>query len=76
MPIYEYKCSECNKIFELLVRSSDNIAEIVCPVCGSKSVKKVMSSYAAFNSSSESFDYNDSGSSCPSCGCDGGSCGI
>ncbi len=31
MPLYSYSCITCDKEFELLVRSSD---EIVCPTCG------------------------------------------
>ena len=76
MPIYEYKCLECNKIFEEFIRNSNDLGELLCPNCGSKSIKRIMSSYSAFNASSENLDYGDSGSSCPTCGCDGGSCDV
>jgi len=40
MPIYDYICSECDKIFEALVRGS---APPPCPECGSTKVQKLVS---------------------------------
>ena len=40
MPIYDYRCHECDKTFELLVRPS--IAP-VCPSCGSEQLEKLLS---------------------------------
>lgn len=40
MPIYDYRCSDCNKVSELLVRSSVAPA---CPACGSRHLEKQMS---------------------------------
>lgn len=42
MPIYEYLCEDCNEKFEVLVRSSTK-PDLVCPVCGSRKVVKVIS---------------------------------
>ncbi len=80
MPIFEYKCNDCNKKFEVLHKSSANLEEVVCPDCQSKNHKKLLSSFSASTSSS-SFE---SGSSCsdgnsgvPSYGgCAGGMCGL
>ncbi|MCK5505222.1 MAG: zinc ribbon domain-containing protein [Thermodesulfovibrionia bacterium] len=46
MPVYEYKCLKCNKIFSLLQSLSpvDNNTE--CPRCSSKEVKKIFSSFS------------------------------
>jgi putative FmdB family regulatory protein len=34
MPLYEFQCNDCGKVFEILVRNArDNRAE--CPHCGS-----------------------------------------
>ncbi|HDN79671.1 MAG: zinc ribbon domain-containing protein [Chloroflexi bacterium] len=41
MPIYEYRCQDCGRQVELLVRSED--AEIRCPYCGSSSLEKLLS---------------------------------
>ena len=40
MPIYDYRCSDCSKTFELLVRVS---ADPVCPICGSLRLEKLVS---------------------------------
>ncbi len=40
MPIYEYRCLECDRVSEILVFSS---FEPECPLCGSKRLKKIMS---------------------------------
>lgn len=43
MPIYEYACRKCEKIFEeLVVRKSDE-AEVRCPACSSARVDRVLS---------------------------------
>ena len=48
MPIYEYRCEECNEPFEVFVRSSSkqadpDVAYPPCPKCGSQRVKKAVS---------------------------------
>ena len=43
MPIFEYKCSNCNNIFEVLTFSKHNNGA-VCKQCGSKEVHKIISS--------------------------------
>jgi len=43
MPIYDYRCSDCNKTFDLLVRSSTVPA---CPECGSQKLEKLVSTLA------------------------------
>lgn len=37
MPIYEYKCPKCGKVFEEWVKSSEAHKEEKCPVCGTPS---------------------------------------
>jgi putative FmdB family regulatory protein len=43
MPIYEYRCEECDEPFEVFVRSSSRQADPTCPKCGSQKVKKAVS---------------------------------
>lgn len=76
MPVYEYKCNSCSKIFELFVRSSEDMSDIRCPECNADSVKRIMSSYSAFGSQQGDSDLSGSSNSYPSCGCGGSSCGI
>jgi len=40
MPIYEYRCRDCESVFETLVRGGDAVA---CPYCGSSSLDKLLS---------------------------------
>ncbi len=42
MPLFEFSCTSCNQSFEELVRSSEAIPEVSCPVCGSSEIKKKM----------------------------------
>jgi|TARA_B110000967_G_scaffold167055_1_gene175388 putative FmdB family regulatory protein len=42
MPIYEYKCSNCEHQFELIQKFSDQPAE-TCPECSAKSIQKLVS---------------------------------
>jgi putative FmdB family regulatory protein len=43
MPIFEYKCQQCDKDFEKLVYGSN--PEIFCPQCGSNDVNKKFSTF-------------------------------
>ncbi len=73
MPIYEFKCSGCGKVFEGLFKSSSDIGAAACPACKSKDVKKLMSTFAPSMGGSKDFACNTP-SACPSSGCCGGSC--
>lgn len=45
MPIYEFKCLECNEYFEILVtRSTEDEVEMGCPSCRSENFERVLSS--------------------------------
>ncbi len=41
MPVFEYRCQDCGKDFEKLVRKDGQ--EVVCPDCGSENVEKKLS---------------------------------
>lgn len=44
MPIYEFKCLECDEFFEILVtRSSKEDVEMGCPKCRSENFERVLS---------------------------------
>jgi putative FmdB family regulatory protein len=45
MPLYEYECDACGERFERIQKFSDPLVEI-CPNCGKKKVKKLVSSPA------------------------------
>jgi putative FmdB family regulatory protein len=44
MPIFEYECAACGRLFEELVMSSSQ--EIACPHCGSTEIEKLVSRIA------------------------------
>ncbi len=48
MPIYEFRCLECNDLFEILLMNDDDKAEMRCPKCKGENFERVLSS-AAFN---------------------------
>jgi len=72
MPIYEYKCKECDKVFEQLMRSSSDQPD-ACPKCGGRKLVKQFSSFSA--SVHEHASLPCASGSCPTAGsCGGGSC--
>jgi putative FmdB family regulatory protein len=61
VPIHEYRCLECGKKFEKLIRSMSSSAVVECPECGGRKVKKLLSAFGIQTSGSSS-DF-----SCPTC---------
>jgi len=47
MPLYEYQCLGCGKIFELLRRISDADSDLQCPNCHSQKIERQFSTFAA-----------------------------
>ncbi len=43
MPIYEFKCTECEEFLELLVMNKSEEEELKCPKCGAQAFERVMS---------------------------------
>jgi putative FmdB family regulatory protein len=43
MPIYEYKCNDCDQIFEILTTSSKAAEIVQCSKCQSEKVNKIIS---------------------------------
>jgi len=52
MPIYEYRCLDCNEKFEKLVLSSAKAKDVECPRCHSRNVKKELSLFGKASSGS------------------------
>ena len=70
MPIYEYRCHECRKKFELLILSAEKASAVQCAHCESKNVEILISRVRVIRSeesrmesladpSKMSFDEND-----------------
>jgi putative FmdB family regulatory protein len=47
MPLYEYECGKCGKVFEVLRRMSDADGDLECPACHSKKVERQLSRFSA-----------------------------
>lgn len=47
MPIYEFKCSKCGELFEVMGSYAEREKEHGCPKCGSKEVKQAISLFSA-----------------------------
>jgi len=45
MPIYEYRCDECDSVFEVIQKFSDEPLK-TCEKCGATNLKKLVSSSA------------------------------
>ena len=43
MPIFEFKCSDCEAFCEVLFMKSDDEKELKCPKCGSFALERVVS---------------------------------
>ena len=62
MPLYEFQCTECHSTFEELVRVSAPAADVACPKCGSRHVRRKVSTFASKTSGGSSV--SSSASSC------------
>ncbi|MDD2443245.1 MAG: zinc ribbon domain-containing protein [Desulfotomaculaceae bacterium] len=47
MPIYEFRCTECGRRFEILCAMGESGGSLHCPKCGAGSPERVMSSFNA-----------------------------
>tara|TARA_B100001564_G_C20602605_1_gene653484 strand:- start:898 stop:1179 length:282 start_codon:yes stop_codon:yes gene_type:complete len=43
MPIYEYKCTKCEKVFERIVSVADSYKEVFCDCSPKAKAKKIIS---------------------------------
>ena len=71
MPIYEFRCCDCQEPFELLVLAGDETVEMTCPNCQSEHFERIMSStnYCMGGDSTGSSQAKSQTRTCP-----GGSC--
>ena len=59
MPIYEYKCSECGKVFSKLTFTVDAKAD--CPECKSEKTERIISSVSTMTGSKSGGSCGNSG---------------
>lgn len=53
MPLYEYRCQSCQRVFESYRRLSEEKGEEACPVCGGRAPKVGISLFRAFGRAPE-----------------------
>ena len=70
MPLYEYRCAECETKFEKLSSFEAADRNVVCPHCGGTHPRRLISVFATFSSSSDVTGGVTGGGGC---GC-GGAC--
>lgn len=72
MPVYEFKCAECESRFERLCQMGETGKNLNCPKCGKPEPYRVMSSFRTVGKNGDSDTFGDSGGSCA--GCSSSSC--
>lgn len=77
MPVFDYQCEECKTKYDVYHKVREITDDVLCPSCGSKSHKRLMSVPSAPVMGSASGSYSTD-SSCDSggCGCSGGMCDV
>jgi putative FmdB family regulatory protein len=65
MPIYEFACPKCRKIFSFLSKRLNPDRLPVCPKCGNKKLEKQLSRFAMTRGLAESSNQNDAGEQGP-----------
>ncbi|MDD5557201.1 MAG: zinc ribbon domain-containing protein [bacterium] len=72
MPIFEYRCAKCDRVFEALARRAGDAAP-PCPQCGSGKVARLFSRFGFVSGTVSRASV--SGAGCGSCRPSPGSCG-
>jgi putative FmdB family regulatory protein len=61
MPIYEYECLSCEREFQSLIMKRDQERSLVCPGCGGRNLKKLISRVAYHVGEQDRLDAFDPG---------------
>lgn len=56
MPIYQYDCAGCQRRVDVFFRSISRVTDPVCPECGGKQLKRIMSKVMRARSDSDRLD--------------------
>jgi len=76
MPLYEYRCDDCQGITEALRTMSSADKPIACEHCGSAKTRRVQSVFAACGSQTGAESGQQAPGGCCPCGKPGGACGM
>ncbi len=73
MPIYEYRCDDCERSFETLVLSG-YADDTECPHCHGRKLSRELSTFAARSATVKNGASAATGGGCSSGACCGGGC--
>ena len=76
MPIYDYRCSDCGKTYDVFHKVREVAEDVVCPSCNSTNYKKLMSVTQLSMGSSSGPDCSDGSCGPYDGGCASGMCGL
>lgn len=74
MPIYEYRCEECEHVTEAIRRMDQASAPIACEKCGSEKTSRMHSVFSAGKGGEGDPGAMPAGGTCGTCGGMPGSC--
>lgn len=75
MPLYEFRCNECDRRFDALVRAGQPVT-VACQTCESTNVRRLVSTFATVGGFDDTFQMSESASGGGCCGGKGGcACG-
>jgi len=75
LPVYEYRCGDCDKKFELFTPQRMSTEGVVCRTCHSGNVRKLVSTFARVGGGDSEMSAGDAEPMSTGGGCCGGSCG-
>jgi putative FmdB family regulatory protein len=73
MPVYEYRCDDCGKKFDIFTQQRMTIEGAACRHCHSTKTRKLISVFASVGGDEEA-DFSSAGEASGG-GCCGGGCG-
>lgn len=73
MPIFEYKCQKCGKVFEEIVTGNRD-KTIPCPSCQSQETEKLMSAIGCISMGKTTGSCGSACANASSCAASGGGC--
>jgi len=74
MPIFEFKCLDCEEYLEILVMNKQDEVEMACSHCGSGNLERILSTTSLAIAGGASGSQADAGASTQMRTCSSGSC--
>lgn len=74
MPIFEFKCLDCDEYLEILVMKKEEAVELACTQCGSGNLERILSSTNHTVTGGASGQAGKSGAGAQTRSCSSGSC--